>query len=131
IEDGNALFFHTLPVERVEQLKPSTKRTDSSEDIMRNETILAVSAMLVVCMLLSWRNVSGQDKEKPFVQVPDTVSPEARKYLQSLADPATLADWPAPTDVAGWKRAWDAAELASEPQVQATLKRYEPTVTAR
>jgi len=65
---------------------------------------------------------------KPFVAVPDTVSPQARKYLEALADPATQAAWPAPDDLAGWKKTWAAAEVASEPKVQATLKRYQPTV---
>lgn len=65
---------------------------------------------------------------KPFVVAPDTVSPEARKYLESLADPATQADWPAPDDVAGWKKTWAAGELANEPRVQATLKRFQPSV---
>lgn len=68
---------------------------------------------------------------KPFVNVPDTVSPEARKYLESLADPATKPAMPASDDVAGWKRVWTAAEAAEEANVAAVLKRYEPTVVAK
>jgi len=70
-------------------------------------------------------------RAKPFVQVPDTVSPEARKYLESLPDPAGLPALPAPDDLIGWKRVWEAGEAANEPKVQATLKRYEPTVKKR
>jgi hypothetical protein len=66
--------------------------------------------------------------EEAFVAVPDTVSAETRKYLESLPDPATLPAWPVADDRAGWKRAWEAGEAASEPSVQATLKRYHPTV---
>jgi acetyl esterase/lipase len=68
---------------------------------------------------------------KPFVQVPDTVSAEARKYLESLPDPATLPAVPAANDIPGWKRSWEAGELDTEPKVRATLKRYEPTVKER
>src|SRR5258706_14727208 len=69
--------------------------------------------------------------KKPFVQAADTVPPEARKYLESLPDPATSPAWPAADDIAGWKRTWQAAEAASEPKVQATLKRYGPAVEER
>lgn len=68
---------------------------------------------------------------KPFVQVPDTISPEARKFLESLPDPSAGPPSPAPDDVAGWKRVWEANEAAHEPLVKATLKRFEPSVTAR
>jgi len=66
---------------------------------------------------------------KPFVTVPESVSPQARRYLESLPNPLHQADWPASSDdVAGWKRRWEAGEAASEPNVQATHKRFEPTV---
>lgn len=68
---------------------------------------------------------------KPFAPIPDTVSPEARKYLASLPDPATLPATPASDDVAGWKKAWEEGEKLSEPKVQATLKRFGPTVVER
>ena len=63
---------------------------------------------------------------KPFVQVPNTVSAEARKYLESLPDPATLPSWPAPDDIAGWKRTWEAGEVASdEPCLQGATNNNE------
>jgi acetyl esterase/lipase len=65
------------------------------------------------------------------VQVPDTVSPEARKYLESIPDPATVPASPASDDLAGWERAWKKGEADSEPKVQATLDRYKPTVKER
>src|SRR5262245_36612991 len=89
---------------------------------------------LVACALVGWLAVSAQDRPaggKPFVQAADTVSPEARAYLESLPDPASLAAWPAPGDHAGWKRAWQAGEAASEPSVRAALKRYGPAVEDR
>src|SRR6516165_3030792 len=72
-----------------------------------------------------------QAVRKPFVKVPDTISPEARKFLESLPDPSAGPPFPAPDDVAGWKRVWEANEAAHEPLVKATLKRFEPSVTAR
>src|SRR5262249_39923827 len=65
------------------------------------------------------------------VHVPDTVSATARKFLESLPDPAGLPAFPAPDDRMAWKRRWQAAEAANEPKVLATLKRYEPTVKKR
>src|SRR4051794_14895603 len=67
----------------------------------------------------------------PFARIPDNVSPEARSYLESLPDPSSLPAWPSPRDAAGWQRAWEAAEAASEPKVRATLHRYRPQVEER
>lgn len=92
-------------------------------------TTAVILALLLIC-----RSVEADDstvRKKPFVDVPDTVSPEARKYLESLPDPASLPSWPAPDDLQGWKRAWEAAEAASEPKVEATLKRFGPTIKDR
>ena len=101
---------------------------------MRTRQLAPVAALLTACLLLNWLAAPAQERSvtgKPFVQVPDSVSPEARKYLESLPDPATIPAWPAADDLPGWKKAWEATEAASEPKVQATLKRYQPTVAAR
>src|SRR5262249_45695123 len=101
---------------------------------MRKRKNAAVATLLAAGALLDWLVVSAQDR--PAMRgrarpVPDTVSAEARKYLESLPDPATLPAWPAADDRAGWKRAWEAGEAASEPNVQAALKRYGPAVEER
>lgn len=101
---------------------------------MQHQRVLVFGAILAAVIGYGWRASMAQEQppvKKPYVQAPDTVSPEARKYLESLADPATVPTWPAPDDVAGWKKAWQAEEEASKPKVEATLKRYAPTVTER
>jgi epsilon-lactone hydrolase len=95
---------------------------------------LTLALALPAYALLAWLAAPAQDGPagaKPFVQAADTVSPQARKYLESFPDPAASPAWPAPDDLAGWKRAWQAAEAQSEPAVQAALKRYRPTVEER
>jgi epsilon-lactone hydrolase len=70
--------------------------------------------------------------EKPSaMRFPDTLSDVARRYLESLPDPARVPAAPAADDVAGWKRAFDANEAANEPRMKAALERYQPTVTER
>jgi len=101
---------------------------------MHKGPIVIAATLLAVSVLLGWLAVSAQDRpagKAPVVRVPDTASPEVQKYLQSLPDPNTLPAWPAADDRIGWKRAWEAGEVASEPNVQATLKRYGPTVAER
>ncbi len=101
---------------------------------MRKQKSSAAAALLAASALLTWLAASAQErpaKGDPFVHVPDTVSPEARKYLEALPDPATLPAWPAAGDRTGWKRAWEAGEAESEPKVKATLKRYQPAVEER
>jgi acetyl esterase/lipase len=101
---------------------------------MRKGTNFTTAALLLAGALLGWLAVFAEDRpamKKPFAAVPDTVSAEARKYLESLPDPAALPAWPAADDRAGWKRAWETGEAASEANVQATLKRHRPTVGER
>src|ERR1043166_9772951 len=96
---------------------------------MGNHPIFAAALFISLAL---WCFAAEQPaKSKPFVQAPDTVAPEARKWLTSLSDPATTPILPGPDDAAGWKRAWQAAETASEPRVKATLDRYQPSVTKR
>jgi len=95
---------------------------------------LTAGAFLAAGLLLSWVSACAQDRPaeaEPFIRAPDTVSPQARKYLELLPDPASLPALPAPNDLIGWKRAWLANEAANEPRVRATLKRYRPSVTKR
>ena len=99
---------------------------------LRHPSLITTAVLL--CALFGTLAAIAQNRpvtKKPFVQVPDSVSPQAREYLESLPDPATLPAWPAPADLDGWKRAWEAGETASELKVQATLKRYEPTIEKR
>src|SRR5688572_23693294 len=84
-------------------------------------------ALTIVALALAL-SAGGAPRSKPTVPVADTVSPQARKYLESLPDPATLPAWPAADDVAGWKKEWEAGEKQSEPAVEATLKRFTPMV---
>lgn len=88
---------------------------------------------IVLTLLLSSAVLTGTEAPMPmsFLEIPDTVSAEARQYLQTLGNPATFPDWPAANDLDGWKRQWQIEEKASEPKVQATLKRYAATVTER
>jgi acetyl esterase/lipase len=98
--------------------------------------LLATAAALALLTTGAWRQprASAQDRPdatKPFAHIPDTVSAGARRYLESLPDPATRPAAPAAADLAGWKRAWEQAEADAKPLVEATLKRFEPTVTER
>src|ERR1022692_3643292 len=72
-----------------------------------HQSLICATALLVFAHVGTLA-AFAQDRpatKKPFVQVPDTVSPQARQYLESLPDPATLLAWPAPIAIDGWKRA--------------------------
>src|SRR5262245_8162885 len=65
--------------------------------VMRNRWALEVAAAFGAGMLFAGAAALAQDQKPmatPFVQVPGTVSAEARRYLESLPDPATLPAWP-------------------------------------
>ena len=142
--DGIAPVWQKLPQGQEVRMGESAKSARrnlisiTAEAFMRNPipfvvAASAVAASFVAAMLLGWPTAFAQDRPmtKPFVEVPDTVSPQARKYLESLPDPETLPAWPAPDDAAGWKRLWEANEAASRAKAEATMEGYRPTVAER
>lgn len=101
---------------------------------MQNRLAITVVALATISVLFIWQSAAGLNQSasgRPFAPAADNVSAEARKYLEGLPDPTSLPAWPAPDDLDAWKRTREAGEAASEPVVQATLKRYQPTVEAR
>ncbi len=84
----------------------------------------AILAILALALVLS---AEAPPMRKPFAPAAGTVSPQARKYLESLPDPAKIPPWPDADDLAGWEKAWEAAEAESEPKAAATLKHYGAT----
>ncbi|HKA07942.1 MAG TPA: alpha/beta hydrolase [Gemmataceae bacterium] len=98
---------------------------------------MRIRTTLVACLLLAGLTIPlvGQDKKpqpaKPFLYVPDTISPEFREHLGKIPDPALRPPFPAADDIEGWKRAHQQRETDLEPKVQAILKQYEPTITER
>lgn len=70
------------------------------------------------------------DQRKAFVNIPETVSREAREFLSTLQDPALSPPFPAPDDFAAWKKLQEAIERDALEQSEAMVKRYSPTVAA-
>lgn len=65
------------------------------------------------------------------MEPPNTVSPEAAKYLKTLKGPATRPLAPAPDDLDGWRQLQDKREAEAKPRVEAFFNRYEPTIVQR
>src|SRR5262245_59270567 len=107
---------------------------------MRTRTILTAAVLLAVGALLTClaipvvsqeKKAEPSAKAKPYVYVPDTVSPEFQEHLKKLPDPALRPSFPAPDDMDGWKRFHQAREKDLEPRVERALKEYAPTLTER
>ncbi|MFN8643571.1 MAG: hypothetical protein U0802_18620 [Candidatus Binatia bacterium] len=62
---------------------------------------------------------------KPYVNVPDTVSPRAQEFLRALPDPALKPQFPDADDIAGWKKLQAWAEADGRAKSDALLKRYQ------
>lgn len=67
----------------------------------------------------------------PFVNVPETVSPEAQAFLRTLRDPALSPPFPEPSDIAAWSRIQAVVEADALPKAQVLVDRYAPTITER
>lgn len=65
---------------------------------------------------------------KPYVHVPDTVSPQAQAFLRTLPDPALKPQFPEGHDIAGWTKLQAWAEADGRARSEALLKRFEYTV---
>lgn len=65
---------------------------------------------------------------KPYVHVPDTVSPQAQEFLRALPDPALKPQFPDAHDIAGWTKLQAWAEADGRAKSDALLKRYDYTV---
>src|SRR5262245_34506734 len=107
---------------------------------MRRRSKLTAAGLFAVGVVLGCLTIPvvSQDKKtdpgakaRPYVYVPDTVSPEFQELLKKLPDPALRPSFPAPDDKDGWKRFHQAREKDSEPKVERALKEYEPTLTER
>jgi acetyl esterase/lipase len=73
--------------------------------------------------------MAQQPQQQPYVNVPDTVSPEAQAYLRTLGNPAMIPAFPEPDDIEGWKKRQAVAESNGKALSKPLLARYEHTVT--
>jgi hypothetical protein len=96
--------------------------------------LLAAGALLgslTIPAVSQEKKAGSSEKTRPYVYVPDTVSPEFQELLKSLPDPALRPGFPAPDDRDGWKRFHQTREKDLEPRVERALKAYEPTLAER
>ncbi len=68
-------------------------------------------------------------EQKSYVNVPDTISPEAQAFLRAMPDPHLIPVFPEPTDLAGWKKLQAWSEEDATARSQPLLKRYKHTAT--
>jgi epsilon-lactone hydrolase len=68
---------------------------------------------------------------KPFLNIPETVSKEAQKFLRTLKDPALAPPFPDSNDLTGWKKVQAFVETEAKAQSETIVKQYAPTVAER
>src|SRR5215831_3823692 len=68
-------------------------------------------------------------QQRPYVHIPDTVSPQAQAFLRTLQDPALMPAFPEPDNLAGWEKVGAFAEADGKAKSAPLLQRYEHTVT--
>src|SRR5215831_19568063 len=69
--------------------------------------------------------------EKPYVNVPETVSPEARDFLRTLKDPALTPSFPDAGDIAAWKKLQAVVDADARAKSKPLLDRFEHVVEER
>lgn len=66
--------------------------------------------------------------QQPYVHVPNTVSPQAQAFLQTMKDPHLNPRFPDPGDLDGWKKLQAWAEADGKARSEPLLMRYKHTV---
>lgn len=74
--------------------------------------------------------MTTETEQRPYANIPDTISPEAQAFLRTLKDPALMPAFPGPDDLAGWEKVRALAEADGKAKSAPLLQRYEHTVTA-
>jgi hypothetical protein len=64
-----------------------------------------------------------------FLNIPETVSPQAQAFLRTLTDPALRPAFPMPDDIEGWRRLQALAETDGRARSEPLLRRYEHQCT--
>ena len=67
---------------------------------------------------------------RPYVHIPETISPQAQDFLRALPDPSLRPRFPDPSDVAGWTKLQAWAEADGRAKSEPLVKRCEPSVDA-
>ncbi len=75
------------------------------------------------------RNVQPQSEQRPYVNVPDTISPEAQAFLRTLPDPHLKPRFPDPADLEGWRKLQAWAEADGNAKSAPLLTRYPHAVS--
>jgi hypothetical protein len=66
-----------------------------------------------------------------FLNIPETVSPQAQAFLRTLTDPALRPAFPVPHDIEGWKRLQESAEADGRARSERLLKHIADLADAR
>jgi acetyl esterase/lipase len=69
-------------------------------------------------------------EKKPYLNIPETISPEAQAFLRTVPDPHLIPAFPDPADLAGWKKLQAWAEADGKAKSEPLLKRYAHTAAA-
>jgi acetyl esterase/lipase len=70
-------------------------------------------------------------RRETFLNIPETVSQEAKVFLGTLKDPALMPSFPDPDDLAAWKKLRAFLETDATAQSEVLVKLYAPTVVER
>jgi acetyl esterase/lipase len=73
--------------------------------------------------------MTAPTEQRPYVNIPDTISPQAQAFLQTIPDPHLIPVFPDPTDLPGWKKLQAWAEADAKAKSEPLLKRYAHTAT--
>src|SRR5262245_13507985 len=74
---------------------------------------------------------SQMAQEKPFLNIPDAISEEAKTFLRTLKDPSLNPPFPDEDNIEGWKKLQAGADANATKMSEPILKRFEHTVRDR
>jgi epsilon-lactone hydrolase len=105
--------------------------TNDRRDFLAGLGVAAGSAAVGITdvPLLGLAAAQPTNEEKPFLHIPEDVSPEFQAYLRTLNDPALMPRFPDAGDLDSWKKVQAAAEKEELAISAPVVQRYAPIVT--
>jgi hypothetical protein len=74
---------------------------------VKSKNLLWTLGLALIAAMLTMAKAQTTIEVKPFLHIPEDVSPEFQAYLRTQKDPALMPRFPDPSDLDSWKKVYE------------------------